>query len=109
MNDMTLDPIEKQLALLRKRMQSDPAAFRQMFLTDGMGAAAWEFKQDELSGEFTKTFWELLLRGDDASTVLQRFVWAHDAEGEAQIHPRYRQAPVGPLPDVQRAVRGLAR
>ena len=47
-----------------------------MFLTDGMGAAAWEFKQDELSGEFTKTFWELLLRGDDASTVLQRFVWA---------------------------------
>ena len=76
MNDMTLDPIDKQLALLRKRMQSDPAGFRQMFLTDGMGAAAWEFKQDELSAEFTKTFWELLLRNDDASTVLQRFVWA---------------------------------
>ena len=76
MNDMAVDSIEAQLGFLRKRMQSNPAAFRQMFLSDGMGAAAWEFQQDELGPEFTKTFWSLLLRDDEASTVLQRFVWA---------------------------------
>ncbi len=57
-------------------MQSNPAAFRQMFLSDGMGAAAWEFQQEELSAEFTKMFWSLLLRDDEASPMLQRFVWA---------------------------------
>ncbi len=75
MNDMTLDPVEQQLGFLRKRMQSDPAAFRQMFLSDGMGAAAWEFQQEELGAEFTRTFWKLLLREDEVGVLLQRFVW----------------------------------
>ncbi len=76
MNDMTVNSIEVQLGYLKKRMQSDPAAFRQMFLTDGMGAAAWEFQQDELGAEFTKTLWDIMARGGEAGTLFQRFVWA---------------------------------
>ncbi len=76
MNDMTVDSVEVQLGFLRKRMQNNPGAFRQLFLSDGMGAAAWEFQQPELGPEFTRTFWNILLRGGEAGTVLQRFVWA---------------------------------
>ena len=67
--------IDKQLGLLRKRLESDPRSLRQMFLADGAGAIAWEFDQEKLGADFIKAFWEILLRGDDMSTVLQRFVW----------------------------------
>jgi glutamate synthase (NADPH/NADH) small chain len=36
----------------------------------------WEFKQNELGGNFIKTLWNLLLRDDDMSTILMRFIWA---------------------------------
>ena len=65
----------KQLDLLRRRLLADPQSFRQMFISEGMEAIAWEFQQEELSGAFTQTFWKLLLPGDDVSLVLQRFVW----------------------------------
>ena len=67
--------LDLQLGLLKKRLLADPQSFRQLFVSGGMEAAAWEFQQDELGGEFTKTFWKLLVRGDGMSTVLQRFVW----------------------------------
>ena len=70
------DVFQKQLALLRKRLLNSPQSLRQVFIDDGMQAIVWEFKQDALSAAFTKTFWNLLLRGDDMSTILQRFVWA---------------------------------
>ena len=66
---------QKQLALLRKRLLQDPNAFRDMFVADGTQAIVWEFRQEELGAAFTRTLWDLLLRGDDMSAILQRFIW----------------------------------
>ena len=66
---------QKQLALLQKRLLQEPQSFRDIFISEGMHAIAWEFQQDELPEHFTKTIWELMLRGDDMSAVLLRFVW----------------------------------
>jgi glutamate synthase (NADPH/NADH) small chain len=66
---------QKQVDLLQKRLVSDPKFFQQMFINDGTNAIAWEFQQDKLSKKFTRTFWELLLRNDDMSSLLLRFIW----------------------------------
>ncbi|WP_028536500.1 sulfide/dihydroorotate dehydrogenase-like FAD/NAD-binding protein [Paludibacterium yongneupense] len=65
----------KQLALLRRRLLNEPAAFRDMFIADGTHAIVWEFQQDELSAGFIGTMWDLMLRDDDTSKLLMRFVW----------------------------------
>ena len=70
-----VETFHSQLALLRRRLLNEPQAFRDMFIADGTNAMIWEFQQDELSPEFTRTFWSLLLRDDDTSKVLMRFVW----------------------------------
>ena len=67
---------QKQIALLKKRLLSDPKSLRSSFVADGVQAIAWEFHQEELGGEFTKTLWNLMARNDDASILLQRFLWA---------------------------------
>jgi len=67
--------IGTQLDLLRRRLLADPRAFRDFFISEGMAAVAAEFHRGELSAEFTRTLWDVLLRDDDASTVLMRFVW----------------------------------
>ena len=64
-----------QMELLKRRLLKEPQAFRDMFIADGANAIVWEFQQPELSENFIKTFWELLLRDDDISKVLMRFVW----------------------------------
>src|SRR5208282_4216654 len=66
---------QKQLGLLRRRLLNSPDSLRQMFIDDGMQAIVWEFKQDALGRDFTKTLWSLLLREDDTSAILLRFVW----------------------------------
>jgi len=66
---------QKQIGLLQKRLVNDPQFFHQVFITEGTNAIAWEFQQEALSEAFTKTFWNLLLRGNDMSTLLQRFLW----------------------------------
>ena len=66
---------QKQLGLLRRRLLNSPQSLRQMFIDDGMQAIVWEFKQDELGRDFTKMLWSLLLRDDDMSAVLLRFIW----------------------------------
>ncbi len=66
---------QKQLGLLRRRLLMSPQSLRQMFIDDGMQAIVWEFKQDTLGRNFTKTLWSLLLREDDTSAILLRFVW----------------------------------
>jgi glutamate synthase (NADPH/NADH) small chain len=66
---------QKQLALLRRHLLSDPRSLRSVFVADGVQAIAWEFQQPELGAAFTKTLWNLLLRNDDMSTVLLRFLW----------------------------------
>ena len=70
-----VEAFNNQMALLRRRLLNDPQAFRDMFISDGANAIVAEFKQPELSNEFIKTFWELLLRDDDTSKVLMRFIW----------------------------------
>ncbi|MCB1762419.1 MAG: sulfide/dihydroorotate dehydrogenase-like FAD/NAD-binding protein [Gammaproteobacteria bacterium] len=66
---------QKQIALLQRRLVSSPASFQQLFIDEGVSAITWEFQQEELGAKFIGTFWELLLRGDDMSTLLQRFIW----------------------------------
>ena len=66
---------QKQAALLQKHLVSDPQFFQQMFIDDGTRAIVWEFQQDKLSKKFTRAFWDLLLRNDDMSTLLLRFIW----------------------------------
>ena len=66
---------DRHLDLLKRKLQADPQAFREMFVSDGMQAVAWEFQQPELTKEFTETLWRLLLKNDDGGTVLMRFLW----------------------------------
>ena len=70
-----VETFHQQMALLQRRLLKEPAAFRDMFIADGANAIVWEFKQPELSADFIRTFWDLLLRDDDTSRVLMRFVW----------------------------------
>ena len=65
---------QKQLRLLRKRLLNSPQSLRQVFIDDGTQAIIWEFRQDKLGANFTKTLWNLLLRDDDMSSILQRFI-----------------------------------
>lgn len=64
-----------QLDLLERRLVADPRAFRDLFIADGMAAVAWEFRQPELGRDFVLRLWDMLLRDDDVSTLLMRFVW----------------------------------
>ncbi len=66
---------QKQIALLQKRLVDDPKFFNQVFIDEGIRTIAWEFQQEELGRNFTRALWGLLLRGDDMSTVLLRFIW----------------------------------
>jgi glutamate synthase (NADPH/NADH) small chain len=70
-----VETFHSQLALLRRRLLNEPQAFRDMFIADGSNAMVWEFRQDELSAEFIRTLWSLMLRDDDTAKVLMRFVW----------------------------------
>ena len=72
---MTASEYANQLGLLERRLVADPRAFRELFTADGMEAVAWEFRQAELSEDFTWQLWAALLRDDDASKVLMRFLW----------------------------------
>ncbi len=65
----------QQMALLQRRLIERPQAFRDLFIADGMQAVVHEFRQQALSADFIQTFWALLLRDDDTSKVLMRFVW----------------------------------
>ncbi len=71
----SVELFQRQVALLQKRLLNDPKFFQQMFITEGTSAIAWEFQQNKLSKKFTLTFWELLLKNDDMSSLLLRFVW----------------------------------
>jgi glutamate synthase (NADPH/NADH) small chain len=71
----SVELFQRQVALLQKRLLNDPKFFQQMFITEGTSAITWEFQQDKLSKKFTHTFWELLLKNDDMSSLLLRFIW----------------------------------
>ena len=77
-----VETFNSQLDLLKRRLINEPTAFRQMFIDDGIAAVMWEFSQPDLSPEFAKAMWQVLLRGDDASRVLMRYVWALPLKGK---------------------------
>jgi glutamate synthase (NADPH/NADH) small chain len=66
---------QRQIGLLQRRLVSDPKFFRDAFIAEGTNAISWEFQQEELGEKFTRAFWNLLLRSDDMSSVLLRFIW----------------------------------
>ena len=70
-----VESFDRRLDLLKERLHDDPRQFREMFLSDGMQAVAWEFRRPELGREFVRTLWSMLLRADDFSRVLMRFLW----------------------------------
>ena len=76
---------KKQLELLRKRLLKDPNSLRQVFIDNGARALAWEFQQERLGAEFTKTLWKLLLNDDEMSLVLQRFILALPLESKRRF------------------------
>jgi glutamate synthase (NADPH/NADH) small chain len=66
---------QKQVSLLQRRLVNDPRFFHQLFITEGTQAIAREFQKEALEPGFTRVLWDLLLRGDDMSILLQRFIW----------------------------------
>ncbi len=66
---------QAQLGLLRRHLLADPRSLRSVFVADGVQAIAWEFQQEQLGRAFTETLWKLLVRNDEMSTVLLRFIW----------------------------------
>ncbi|WP_089729296.1 sulfide/dihydroorotate dehydrogenase-like FAD/NAD-binding protein [Candidatus Thiosymbion oneisti] len=70
-----VEVFQKQIDLLQKRLVTDPQYFNQLFISEGIDAIAWEFRKDELDPDFTYKLWGLLLREDDMSTLLMRFLW----------------------------------
>jgi glutamate synthase (NADPH/NADH) small chain len=71
----SVESYNHQVDLLKRRLTSEPRAFRDLFIADGMAAVAWEFQQPALGRDFVQMLWSMLLRDDDSSTVLMRFVW----------------------------------
>jgi glutamate synthase (NADPH/NADH) small chain len=70
-----IETFHRQRALLERRLITEPRAFREMFIAEGVQAVAGEFGRPELGADFVRALWAVLLRGDAASTVLMRFVW----------------------------------
>ncbi len=70
-----VEDFNKQLRVLRRKLVSDPGYFRETFINEGMSAIAWEFQQPDLGQDFAVSLWETLLRDDDSSTVVMRFLW----------------------------------
>lgn len=77
-----VEGFNRQVELLKRRLIGDPGAFRQMFIDDGVNAVKWEFAQPDLSADFAREMWRILARGDDASRVLMRYVWALPLKGK---------------------------
>ncbi len=74
-HSQAVELFQKQVELLQRRLISEPRSFDQIFINEGMQSIAWEFQQEDLGERFTKSFWDLLLQGDDMSKLLLRFVW----------------------------------
>ncbi|MFD0981394.1 sulfide/dihydroorotate dehydrogenase-like FAD/NAD-binding protein [Tropicimonas aquimaris] len=79
MNAPIIEPgdelFQQQLEVLKKHLAADPRSLRNVFIADGTQAIAWEFRQEEIGEKFIGVLWNLLLRGDQMSTLLQRFIW----------------------------------
>ena len=66
---------EKQLALLRKRLLASPRRSARSSSTTACRPSRGSSSRTSSARDFTKTLWDLLLRNDDMSTILLRFIW----------------------------------
>ncbi|MCL1838759.1 MAG: sulfide/dihydroorotate dehydrogenase-like FAD/NAD-binding protein, partial [Propionibacteriaceae bacterium] len=65
-----------KLQVLERALKTDPRQFRNTFITEGMEVVTQRFRgREPLDAEFITGLWEVLLRGDDSSVVLMRFLW----------------------------------
>lgn len=71
----SVELFQKQLLLLQNRLLNNPELFQPIFIDEGSNAIVWEFQQDELSAKFTHTLWSLIIKNDDMSNLLLRFLW----------------------------------
>ncbi|MCL1906816.1 MAG: sulfide/dihydroorotate dehydrogenase-like FAD/NAD-binding protein [Propionibacteriaceae bacterium] len=69
-----MSPHTAELALIARRLDADPRAFRDMFIKDGIQDVATQFSS-ELDKEFVERLWEILLAGGDPASTLMRFLW----------------------------------
>ena len=74
-SDPAVGTFEAQLSVLKRQLASDPGQFRELFVRDGMQQVAAQFAAGALTAEFTAKLWDILLRDDDASRLIMRFLW----------------------------------
>ena len=74
-SDPAVGAFEAQLAVLKRQLANDPAQFRDLFIRDGLQQVAAAFAGERLTADFTRQLWAVLLREDDASLVVRRFLW----------------------------------
>lgn len=74
-SDPAVGAFEAQVEVLKRQLAADPRQFRELFLRDGVQQVAAAFSAGPLTAEFTRRLWAVLLRDDDASTVVMRFLW----------------------------------
>ena len=75
-NPEQADDRANQLALLARRLEQDPRAFRDLFIADGIASLATTFATaKDLDAELVHRMWDILLAGGDAASVLMRFIW----------------------------------
>ena len=65
-----------ELTLLARRLASDPRAFRDLIIAEGIAGVAARFESgQELDADTVTMMWNLLLEGGDPALVLMRFLW----------------------------------
>ncbi|MDR2895550.1 MAG: sulfide/dihydroorotate dehydrogenase-like FAD/NAD-binding protein [Propionibacteriaceae bacterium] len=65
-----------ELSLLAASLSANPAAFRDVIISQGLAGVAAQFEAGhQLDTAFTEQLWSTLLAGGDPATVLMRFIW----------------------------------
>lgn len=64
-----------EYAVLRRRFEQDPTAFRGYFVGEGLGQLNAAFTAGEIPEPMIRKIWELLLRDDAVGQVMMRFMW----------------------------------
>ncbi len=74
-SDPGVATFQAQIEVLKRQLAADPGQFRDLFIRDGVEQIAAGFAEDALTAEFTTKLWEVLLRDDDATRIVRRFLW----------------------------------
>lgn len=74
-SDPSVSAFQAQMAVLQRQLATNPDQFRDLFLRDGVEQVAAGFAAERLERDFVRQLWDVLLRDDDASAVVMRFLW----------------------------------